>query len=151
MIRIRVLVAALAIAVAAPMQAAAEPPRGAPLVPGYDAASLAPLQLSGEQRARLGDIERDLKRQQWKLIATLRELRWKQQDLFRAADADADTARRNFEAMSAVRREMFEAMLDARKKMEAILTREQRKQLAESQGARGASSDADTPAPPRER
>lgn len=140
-----VVLLAAAIALAAPIGARAEPPSGAPLVPGYDAASLAPLQLSGEQRARLGDIERDLKRQQWKVVGALRELRWKQQDLFRAADADAEAARRNFDAIAAARREMFEAMLAARKKMEGVLTREQRRQLAESHGARGAAPDADIP------
>jgi Spy/CpxP family protein refolding chaperone len=107
---------------------AASPRR--PLIPGYAPESLAALDLTPEQRAKMTEIERDLKRKQWSLLGSLRELRWKQEDVFRKPEVDAAEARRTYDAMAAVRKDMFAAALDARKKMEGVLTAEQRSRVA---------------------
>jgi Spy/CpxP family protein refolding chaperone len=48
------------------------------------------------------------------------------------AQSDAD-AMKNYDAVAAVRKEMFANRLEARKRIEAVLTKEQRDQLAKHQ------------------
>ena len=48
---------------------------------------------------------------------------------------DEQAARKNFEAMNALHKDMFESWLQAQKQMDSILTREQREQL--QRGPRG--------------
>jgi Spy/CpxP family protein refolding chaperone len=106
---------------------------GAPAanIPGINPAALAGLKLTGDQRNKVTEIERDLKRRQWNLIGSIRELRWKQQDAFRAAELDVDAVRRTYEEISALRKEMFDLAVDGRKRVESILTKEQRVEVSE--------------------
>ena len=96
---------------------------------GIDPAALAALNLTEEQRGKVTEVQRDLKRKHWRLMGSLRELRWKLQDAMRAPELDAEAARKTYDAIVAIRREMFEAALDARKRIEAALTKEQLEQL----------------------
>ena len=96
---------------------------------GIDPAVLGALNLTEEQRAQVTKIQRELKRKQWDLIGSLRELRWKHQDALSAPEFDPERARKTFEAIVIVRREMFEAALNARMGIESALTKEQREQL----------------------
>jgi Spy/CpxP family protein refolding chaperone len=146
---IRILTAAALIATALPPSAVAESDEGravmlagalppsdegapaAPNIPGMNPAALASLKLTPDQRSKVNEIERDLKRKQWKLIGSIRELRWKQQDAFRAAELDVDAVRRTYEEISALRKEMFDLAVDGRKRVESILTKEQRVEVSE--------------------
>jgi Spy/CpxP family protein refolding chaperone len=146
---IRILTVAVLVATALPPSAAAEsgqgrrvmpagavhaPDEGASAVaniPGMNPAALGGLKLTGDQRNKVTEIERDLKRRQWKLIGAIRELRWKQHDAFKAAELDVGTVRRNYEEMSALRKEMFDLAVDGRKRVESVLTREQRVEVSE--------------------
>jgi Spy/CpxP family protein refolding chaperone len=126
----------LALALLSPELAVATAPGedGAPPVApilGMNPAALAGLKLSVEQRNKLTEIERDLKRKQWPLMGSLRELRWKQQDALKAAELDVDALRRNYDEMSAFRKQMFDLSLEGRKRVEGVLTREQRAQVSE--------------------
>jgi Spy/CpxP family protein refolding chaperone len=103
----------------------------ATMIPGVNPAALAALKLTGDQRNKVTEIERDLKRKQWKLIGSIRELRWKQQDAFKAPEVDVEAVRRNYDEMSALRKQMFDLALDGRKRIESVLTREQRVEVSE--------------------
>ena len=146
---IRILTVAALVAMALPLGAVAESaegrgvtlagtapapeegPPGAAHIPGMNPAALAGLKLSGDQRNKVTEIERDLKRKQLKLFGAIRELRWKQQDAFRAPEVDVEAVRRTYEEVSALRKEMFDLAIDARKRVESVLTKEQRIEVSE--------------------
>lgn len=88
----------------------------------------AALNLTNEQRAKLEDIERDLWRKQRQLVSRMHEQDFHMHDIY-APGVDEAKARKAFDAMSVAHKEMFEASLDARKRIDAVLTEEQRKQL----------------------
>lgn len=91
---------------------------------GYSA-----LKLSSEQRAKLDDIQRDLRRKQQELMSRMHKQDFHMHDPFALAGVDEATARKSFDAMSVAMKEMFEASLEAGKRMNAVLTDEQREQL----------------------
>jgi Spy/CpxP family protein refolding chaperone len=103
-------------------------------IPGINPAALASLKLTADQRNKLTEIERDLKRKQWKLVGAIRELRWKQQDAFKAAEVDMEAVRRNYDETSALRKQMFDLALEGRKRVEGVLTKEQRVEVSEWTG-----------------
>ncbi len=88
----------------------------------------AALKLSDEQRAKLGDIRRDLWRKQQQLMTRMHDQDFHMHDIY-APGVDEARARKAFDAMTAAHKEMFEASLEARKRINAVLTDEQRKQL----------------------
>jgi Spy/CpxP family protein refolding chaperone len=130
------------------------PGLGSGTIAGINQAALATLNMTEEQRGKVTEIQRGLQRIQWGLMASLRELRWKHQDALNARELDPEAARKRFEAMVAIRREMFEAGLDARLRIEAVLTKEQREELHQRKavlpegGSRGAHVPEARP-PPR--
>ena len=95
--------------------------------PGFKA--LEALNLSEEQRGKVREIRRDLQRTNHALMGSLREIRWKGQDLAKAGTVDVAAAKKLYDEGAAVRKQMFEARLEARAKAEAVLTKEQREQL----------------------
>ena len=105
------------------------PGMGPGMMEGCHADPYAALKLSSEQRAQLADIQREFRRTQQKLMSRMHEQEFHMHDLFALADADEAAARKSFDTMSAAMKEMFEASLEARKRINAILTDEQRKQL----------------------
>ncbi len=54
----------------------------------------------------------------------------------RIAEIQQDVSRKQWELMGKVHEQMFQTMLDARKRMDAVLTREQREQLKRRWGTR---------------
>lgn len=99
-------------------------------IPGINPSALASLALTPDQRARVTDIERDLQRTQWRLMGSIREARWKQQDALRTPEVDAKSVLALYDEIAALRRQYFQAAIDARKRIEAILTAEQRVELS---------------------
>jgi Spy/CpxP family protein refolding chaperone len=118
--------------------------RGA--IPGIDPNALAALKMTADQRKAVTEIERDLKRKQWTFIGSLRELQWKQHDAFSVPEVDAQAVRRNFDEISALRRQIFEATLDSRKRIESVLTKEQRARLSDAAGSSQSANAATPPA-----
>jgi hypothetical protein len=99
------------------------------MMAGHDPAALERLGLNDEQRGKVRDIQRDLQRKQYALMGSMRDLGWQAEDNARSGGFDDAAARKNYDAMAAIRRQMFEAHLDAHKRIEAVLTKEQREQL----------------------
>lgn len=89
----------------------------------------AALKLTSEQRAKLDDIQRDLSRKQQELMSRMHEQDFHMHDLFALGSVDENKARKSFDAMTEARKQMFEASLEAGKRMNAVLTPEQREQL----------------------
>lgn len=108
------------------------PARAAPRasIPGVSQSALASLRLSDEQRAKVSEIQRDLQRTQSRLMASIREARWKQQDALRAPEIDAAAVLALYDEIAALRREYFRAAIDARKRIEGTLTSDQRAELS---------------------
>jgi len=96
---------------------------------GPGLAAIEALDLSAEQRNKVTEIRRDLQRRNHALMGSLREIRWKGQDLAKAPELDAAAARKLYDEGAAVHKQMFEARLEARAKAEAVLTKEQREKL----------------------
>ncbi len=96
---------------------------------GPGLAALEALDLTAEQRAKVTEIRRDLQRRNHALMGSLREIRWKGQDLAKAPKLDVEASRKLYDEGAAVRKQMFESRLEARAKAEAVLTKEQLEQL----------------------
>lgn len=102
---------------------------GAGRMGGPGLKDLEALNLTDEQRGRMKEIRRDLQRRNHALMASLRETRWKGQDLAKSGPVDVAAAKKLYDEGAAVHKQMFEARLEARAKAEAVLTKEQREQL----------------------
>lgn len=110
---------------------------GPGMMGGHDPAALERLGLNDEQRVKVRDIQRDMQRKHHALMGSMRDLRWQAEDNARSATFDEAAARKNYDAMAALRKQLFEARLDAHKRMEAVLTKEQREQLRKGAGPAG--------------
>ena len=96
---------------------------------GPGLAAIEALDLTPEQRAKVTELRREVQRRNHALMGSMREIRWKGQDLRSAPELDAAAARKLYDEGAAVRKQMFESRLEARAKAEALLTKEQREQL----------------------
>lgn len=82
------------------------------------------LNLTDEQRGKIGKIQQDLRSKQWDLMGKI------QDEYARRADASDDAAASKAEEqITALQQQMFANATAARKQMEAVLTKEQRQQL----------------------
>jgi Spy/CpxP family protein refolding chaperone len=99
---------------------------GPGMMGGYGPEGYNPLKLSDEQRTKVADIQHDVWRKQWALMSSMHELRFRSQGAEAPNDAEA---RKIYQASADLRKQMFENSLDARKRIDAVLTKEQREQL----------------------
>lgn len=97
---------------------------------------LATLGLTPEQQAKVTEIQRDQQRKRHAMHGTMQEMRWKAQDAQKDG-FNEDAARKQFDAMAAMRKEMFEAGLAAHKQLESVLTPEQREKLKKARPGPG--------------
>jgi Spy/CpxP family protein refolding chaperone len=86
------------------------------------------VKLSDEQRSKISAIQRETSRKQWELMGKMHEQQLHMHDLFESGKDDA-AARKAYDEMSDAHKQMFQNMLEARKRIDAVLTDEQRKQL----------------------
>jgi Spy/CpxP family protein refolding chaperone len=89
----------------------------------------AALKLTSEQRAKIGDIQRDLWRKRHEIMSREHQQGFFMHDPMAMASVDEATARKSFDAMSAAMKQMFDASLEAGKRINAVLSDEQRSQL----------------------
>ncbi len=69
-------------------------------------------------------------------MGTMHQEGWHMQGLHGPGPVDEAEARKAFKAMSEAREQMFELMLGERKRIDAVLTNEQREQLRRRWGGR---------------
>lgn len=95
----------------------------------------AALSLSSEQRSKIAEIQQDLWRKQWALMGKMHEGRFHMHQQYGGAETDDSAVRKAYQAMADAHKQMFEATLDSRKRIDAVLTKEQREKL--NGGGRG--------------
>jgi Spy/CpxP family protein refolding chaperone len=91
-----------------------------------------PADLTADQRGKISVIQRDLRKQQWPLMEQMQEAMWDNG----SAAPDEKAERQQYDRVSALHKQMFENMLASRKRMEAVLTPEQREQVRKGWGGR---------------
>jgi Spy/CpxP family protein refolding chaperone len=84
------------------------------------------LDLSAEQREKIGKIQQEFAQKHWGLMTSMHSPGGPMEQMF---SGDEKAARQAYEAMAVARKQMFEASLDMQKQVEAVLTKEQREQL----------------------
>jgi Spy/CpxP family protein refolding chaperone len=91
-----------------------------------------PNDLSAEQRGKIAEIQRELRKQQWPLMEQMQDAMWDSG----SGPQDEQAERREYDRVAALQKQMFDNMLAARKRMEAVLTPEQREQMRKAWGNR---------------
>ncbi|MCJ7798838.1 MAG: Spy/CpxP family protein refolding chaperone [Polaromonas sp.] len=90
---------------------------------------MARLDLTYEQRATIAEIRMTLSRKQGALMAQMHASGSHPRGGYRDGPFDEQAARKWHEAMAGVRQQMFENRLEARKRIDSVLTPQQREQL----------------------
>jgi Spy/CpxP family protein refolding chaperone len=99
---------------------------GPGMMGGYGPEGYNPLKLSDEQRDKVAGIQEEFRRKEWALMGSMHELQFRGRGTEAPSDAEA---RKIYQASADLRKQMFENSLDARKRIDAVLTKEQREQL----------------------
>ena len=94
------------------------------------------IDLSAEQRQKLFDIQREVASKRWELMGKLHAEGGPMDEVFSGGAFDEKAALKAYDTMAAAHKQMFETMLDARKRMDAVLTPEQREQVKRNFGGR---------------
>jgi Spy/CpxP family protein refolding chaperone len=93
--------------------------------------AFANLKLSPDQRKKIIDIQASSSKAMWQQMGTMHEQNHHMQGLYGPGSLDEAAVRKSFQAMTESRQAMFDLQLDTRKKIDAVLTKEQREQLAQ--------------------
>lgn len=91
------------------------------------------IDLSSEQREKIAAIRRDAMRAQWDAMSKLHERGGPMYQAYASGEFDEQAARKAYDAMAQAHRQMFESNLETRKRIESVLTDEQRKKLRGAQ------------------
>jgi Spy/CpxP family protein refolding chaperone len=97
---------------------------------------LARLNLSPDQSKKIANIQATSSRAMWQLMGAMHEQGYQMQGMYGPGSLDEPAARKSFQAMTESRQAMFDLQLDTRKKIDNVLTKEQREQLAHNANAR---------------
>jgi Spy/CpxP family protein refolding chaperone len=93
------------------------------------------LDLSAEQRRKIADIQREAAKAQWQLMGTMHQQGYHMHGMFGPGVEEAE-ARKAFQTMTETQKAMFEMQLETRRRIDAVLTKEQREQLRRHWGSR---------------
>jgi Spy/CpxP family protein refolding chaperone len=104
-------------------------PGGPGMMGGYGPGSYGGLDLSDAQRTRIGEIQKEVARKQWEVMGKMHDQGFHMHQFAGPGPLDEDAARKSFQAMTDAHKAMFEATLEARKRIESVLTKEQLEQL----------------------
>jgi Spy/CpxP family protein refolding chaperone len=89
----------------------------------------APLNLTEEQRAKIAEIQKEVRAKQWALMEKMHEQGWRSGGFARDGQFDEPAARKAYDAMTDLRKQMFENSLAVRKRIDSVLTPQQREQI----------------------
>lgn len=84
------------------------------------------LNLSADQRSKIAKIQNDLRRQHWVLMGKMLDEQAQMGEQYSSDNPDEALLKKIYRNMSDLRHQMFDLSLDARKQIEAVLTKEQR-------------------------
>ena len=85
--------------------------------------------LTDEQRKQLSSIRREASDKHWNLMGKVRTERLHLQDLYSAESADPDAIGAQQKKLLALRQQMIDVSVDAQKRVDALLTKEQKEAL----------------------
>lgn len=105
---------------------------GMGMMSGFGGDAYAGLKLTPEQRSQIAEIQQSTAKARWQLMGAMHEQGYGMYGNGGPGAFDEAAARKSFDAMTETRKAMFELQLDARKKIDALLTPEQREQLRSS-------------------
>jgi Spy/CpxP family protein refolding chaperone len=88
------------------------------------------LKLSADQHKQIANIRATSSKAMWQLMGTMHEQDEHMQGMYGPGSVDEAGARKSFQTMTETRQAMFDLQLDTRKKIDGVLTQEQREQLA---------------------
>ena len=88
-----------------------------------------PSDLTPEQRTGMAEIQQELRRKQSDVMQSMHSMMGSGDGPAAGGAFDEQTARKNYDAVAALHKQMFENSLEARKRMDALLTPQQREQL----------------------
>ncbi len=97
---------------------------------GYANDAYVGLDLTPEQQKTIAGIQQQTSEAMWQLMGTMHGQGYHMQGMFRPGPVDEAAARKSFQTMSETQKAMFELRLDARKKIDGVLTTEQREKLS---------------------
>ena len=84
--------------------------------------------LSADQRKRIDEARQDFWKKQWPLMQQMHSTMWNA-DQEPGAPFDEQAARRNYESVAALQKQMFDNQIEMRKRIDAVLTPKQREEL----------------------
>lgn len=85
--------------------------------------------LTNDQRAKIAAAQKEFRQKQWQNMEKMQELHFQLDEIYRQGKFDEQAARKNYDAVAAVHKQMFENSLEERKRIDSILTPQQREQL----------------------
>ena len=92
------------------------------------------LDLSADQRKKIDQIQEETAKAHWQLMGNMQQQGFHMNNMFGPGGLDETEARKAFAAMMDAQKDMFESSLKARKRIDAILTNEQKEQLRRKWG-----------------
>lgn len=87
------------------------------------------LDLSADQRSKIAQIQSDLRKRQWGTTGQVMDEQEKLQELLTAETPDPKKVGAAYAKIADLQRQMIEAGIEARNRVQAVLTKEQREQL----------------------
>ena len=102
---------------------------GPGMMSGCDNAAYAGLDLTPEQHKAIAGIHEQASKAMWQLMGTVHGHGHHMQGMFGLGPLDEAETRKSFQAMADAQKAMFELQLNTRKKLEAVLTKDQREKL----------------------
>jgi Spy/CpxP family protein refolding chaperone len=103
---------------------------------GYTNDAYAGLDLTPEQQKTIASIHEQASTAMWQHMGTMHGQGYHMQGMFGAGPVDEAAARKSFQTMTETQKAMFELQLDARKKIDAVLTKDQREKLIRYRSSR---------------
>jgi Spy/CpxP family protein refolding chaperone len=97
---------------------------------GYANDAYAGLDLTPEQQKAIAGIQEQAAKSMWQLMGTMHGQGYHMQGMFGPGPLDEAAARKAFQTMTETQKAMFELQLDTRRKIDAVLTKEQREKLS---------------------
>jgi len=92
------------------------------------------LDLTEQQRTKINKVQDDLRKKNWNTMGKIMDEKARLRDLYAADKRDSKKIGAVYGRIFDLKRRMIEATITARNQQEAILTKEQRKQLKQWRG-----------------
>lgn len=85
--------------------------------------------LSADQRTKINAIRDETRKQHWTMMGEIMDQQVRLQDLYDAPKTDSAAIEQVYKRIGELQRQMYESSIDAHKRMDAVLTDEQRERL----------------------